>query len=391
MSGALHNRAFVVQNQEHRSRDSYVSAFNHAVEHYSHADQNVDTAGPDISVQVVDDQFTGRKILEELVLTIDTRVRVSSFGDPVAALAQARMFPPHLIITDYKMPVMDGVEFTKRLRNIPSCADVPLMVVTVVDDREILYRALDAGATDFLTRPIDQFECRARCRNLITMHEQRLVIKNRARWLESQVDMATREILMREHETLLRLAKAGEYRDEETGNHVLRMARFSRLVAEQLALPDDTCTEIELAAPMHDIGKIGIPDGILRKPGNHTPAETNIMRKHTTIGHDILKNSPSRYLQLGSIIALSHHERFDGTGYPRGLAGEDIPLAARIVAVADAYDALTSQRPYKHAWSSEDAVAYIKQQSGRHFDPDCVAAFVARLATIAEVQHLLRD
>jgi two-component system response regulator RpfG len=353
---------------------------------YSSADP-----GQEIPVQIVDDQFTGRKILEELVMTIDPRVRVSSFADPVVALAQARMFPPHLILTDYKMPVMDGVEFTKRLRAIPSCADVPLVVVTVVDSREILYRALEAGATDFLQRPIDQFECRARCRNLLTMHQQRLLIKDRAERLESQVETAIREIRDREHETLLRLAKAGEYRDEETGNHVLRMARFSRLLAEELALPNNECMKIELAAPMHDIGKIGIADQILRKPGKHTPAEFEIMRTHTTIGHEILKNSPSRYLQLGAVIALAHHERFDGSGYPYGLKGDDIPLAARIVAVADAYDALTSVRPYKDAWSSADAVAYIKEQSGSHFDPKCVAAFIARLATVLEVQHLLRD
>ena len=324
-------------------------------------------------------------------MTIDPRVRVSSFADPVVALAQARMFPPHLIITDYKMPVMDGVEFTKRLRRIPSCREIPLVVVTVVDNREILYRALEAGATDFLTRPIDQFECRARCRNLLTMHQQRLLIKERADWLESQVETATRETRARERETLLRLAKAGEYRDEETGNHVLRMARYSRLLAEELGLPKHECVDIELAAPMHDIGKIGIPDEILRKPGKHTPGEFKIMRTHTTIGHDILKNSPSRFLQLGAVIALAHHERFDGSGYPRGLAADDIPLAARVVAVADAYDALTSVRPYKKAWPSADAVAYIKEQSGRHFDPKCVSAFVARLEAIVEVQHMLRD
>jgi len=268
---------------------------------------------------------------------------------------------------------------------------VPLVVVTVVDDREILYRALEAGATDFLTRPIDQYECLARCRNLITMHQQRLLIKDRARWLEEQVATATREIRSREQETLLRLAKAGEYRDEETGNHVLRMAHYSRLLAEELRLPGEDCVEIELASPMHDIGKIGIPDSILLKPGKHSPAQADVMRTHTTIGHEILKDSPSRYLQLGSVIALSHHERYDGSGYPHGLVGEEIPLAARIVAIADTYDALTSVRPYKTAWPSEDAIVYIRNESGRQFDPRCVDAFFARLEAIVDVQLMLRD
>ena len=357
--------------------------------HDDHTDILSDTN--QASVFIIDDQSTGRRILEELVRTIDASIRVQSFSDPIEALDRAAKNPPHLILTDYKMPVMDGVEFTKRLRRMPHCKDVPLVMITVMEDKEIRYKALDAGATDFLTRPIDQYECRARCKNLLVMHNQSLIIQSRANWLENQVDSATQQIRSREHETLLRLAKAGEYRDEETGNHVIRMAKYSSLIAKELELADEYCVDIELAAPMHDIGKIGIPDEILLKPGKHTTEEFTIMKTHTTIGHEILKDSPSRYLQMGAVIALAHHEKWDGEGYPNNLNGEDIPLAARIVAVADAYDALTSKRPYKHAWTSADAVGYIKDQAGMHFDPNCVKAFLSQLNKVKEVQYRLQD
>lgn len=342
-------------------------------------------------VLIVDDQFTGRKILDGLVRTIDPTLQVESYADPRVALERASIRIPDLILVDYKMPGMNGVDFTQRLRTIPGCEDVPLVIITVVEDPRIRYEALDAGATDFLTRPIDQHECQVRCRNLLTMRKQQRIIKNRAEWLEHQVAIATRQILVRERETLLRLAKAGEFRDEETGNHVLRMARYSRLIAEGLALTDAECEEIELAAPMHDIGKIGIPDCILLKPGRLTDAEMQVMRTHTNIGYDILNGSPSRYVQLGAVIALGHHEKHDGSGYPHGLQGKEIPLAARIVAVADVYDALTSVRPYKPAWSSEAAVEHIVKEAGKHFDPDCVNAFLAQISKVRLVQESLRD
>lgn len=342
-------------------------------------------------VVIVDDQLTGRKILEELIRSIDPRIHVEGFSDPFEALERISKNTPDLILTDYKMPVMDGVKFTKHVRTIAGCSDVPLVMVTVVEDKRIRYDALDAGATDFLTRPIDQHECRARCRNLLTLRRQQKIIRDRAKWLEDQVAVATQQIRTRERETLLRLAKAGEYRDEGTGNHVLRMAKYSSLLAEELGLTEAECDEIELAAPMHDIGKIGIPDSILLKPGNLTPEEFEIMQTHTAIGHEILKDSPSRYIQLGAVIALNHHEKFDGTGYPQGLKGNEIPLSARIVSVADVYDALTSARPYKTAWNAEDAVRFLAEQSARQLDPRCVEAFLSRIDKVAQIQEQLKD
>ncbi|MCP4406904.1 MAG: response regulator [Gammaproteobacteria bacterium] len=342
-------------------------------------------------VLIVDDQFTGRKILQQLIHSIDKKLQIKCFSDPFEALGSAAQQVPDLVLTDYKMPDLDGVDFIRRFRTTLNCSDVPLVMVTVVDDPEVRYQALDAGATDFLVRPIDQHECRARCKNLLILRRQQKIIKNRASWLEEQVSAATLQIRNRERETLLRLARAVEYRDAGTGNHVLRMAKYSRLIAEQLGLSALECEEIELAAPMHDIGKIGIPDNILLKPARLNPAERRVMNTHTLIGHEILKDSPSRYLQLGAVIALAHHEKFDGSGYPKGLQDNAIPLYARIVAVADVYDALTTARPYKSLWSSEDSIEFICQQMGRHFDPQCTKAFISQIDAVREIETSLQD
>jgi two-component system response regulator RpfG len=342
-------------------------------------------------VVIVDDRSTARSLLEGLARTLEPGVIVESFADPLDALAQMQHETPDLIITDYRMPGMDGIEFTRRIRAERRLADVPIIIVTVVEDRQVRYQALENGATDFLTRPIDPQECRARCLNLLALRRSQKLVSDRALWLEDQVMQATREVRMREHETLMKLAKAGEYRDEETGNHIVRMSKYARLIAEELKLTAMECDEIEAAAPMHDIGKIGIPDVILLKPGRHTPEEQVIMRRHPLIGHEILAGSPSRYLQMGAVIALGHHEKFDGSGYPQGLTGEDIPLPARIVAVADVFDALTSKRPYKNAWSFQDALKYLRSESGRHFDPACVRAFELRIDAVAAIMRELGD
>lgn len=342
-------------------------------------------------VYVIDDQSTGRKILAELVLTIDPDIQVQVYADPNEALVTARRHPPSLVLVDYKMPEMDGVEFTRRLRAFPNCADAPIVMVTVSDDVNIRYDALEAGATDFLSRPIDQHECRARCRNLLTLQRQQQLIRDRTLWLEQQVAHATKELRAREKETLLRLAKAGEYRDIQRPKHLVRIGQMARLLADELGVLSEDAEAIELAAPLRDIGKIGIPDHVLLKPERHTESEFELMKKHTTIGYDILKDSPSHYIEQGAVIALSHHERFDGSGYPQGLRGTTIPIAARIVAVVDVYDALTSKRIHKVAWSIEDAFAYIRNSAGTQFDPEVVNAFVKRRAEIEQLTNSLHD
>src|SRR5258706_1596121 len=205
------------------------------------------------------------------------------------------------------------------------------------------------------------------------------------------VEDATREVREREKETLLRLARAGEFRDEETGYPLIPMSRYSRLIANALGLDHDEAETVELAAPLHDIGKIGIPDQILLKPAKLDDAEWGVMRRHPVIGHEILKGSASKYVRMGALIALGHHEKYDGSGYPNGLVGDHIPLCARIVAVADVYDALTSVRPYKKAWASGQAFAYVSSQAGRHFDPRLVAALSAMEKEVIQVQNEWRD
>lgn len=344
------------------------------------------------NVLIIDDQSIGRNILKKVVQQISEHLNITTLSGPMEAMNWLKSHEPHLIITDYRMPEMNGVEFIREVRKNKKCEQVPIVMITVVSEKQTRYEALDAGATAFLTRPIDQIECRTTCRNLLKMYEQQQIIQDRANWLARQVELATEKITEREKETLLRLARAGEYRDEGTGNHVIRMAKYSRLIAEQLGtFSAQECEDIEYAAPMHDIGKIGIPDGVLLKKGRLNEHEWEIMKTHASIGHDILADSQSKYMQIGAIIALNHHERMDGKGYPNGLAGEEIPLIARIVAVADVFDALVSSRSYKPAWSIEDAVEFIQQNSGSHFDPDCVDAFMARLDEVKKIKLTYQD
>ena len=342
-------------------------------------------------VLIVDDESTGRSILTKIIQQVEDDVSVTAFDNPLDALKWLDDNHPDLIITDYRMPDMNGVELIRQIQEKPGSQDIPIMMITVVSEKSVRYDALEAGATAFLTRPIDQIECRTSCRNLLKLHEQQAIIQDRADWLARQVEVATQQIVSREKETLIRLAKAGEYRDEETGFHVVRMAKYSRKIAEALGLSEKECDEIEYAAPMHDIGKIGIQDSVLLKPDKFNQEEWIAMKLHTTIGHSILSNSQSRYIQTGSIIALNHHERFDGTGYPNGIAGKDIPLVARIVSVADVYDALTSPRPYKEAWTTDDSKDYLETNSGTQFDPLCVEAFFEKIDKIDEIQSDFSD
>ena len=343
-------------------------------------------------ILIIDDQSTGRTILERVIQQVAENIDITSLSSPEEGLRWLNEHEPDLIITDYRMPNMNGVEFIKKVRALAHCQTVPIVMITVVSEKSVRYEALEAGTTAFLTRPIDQIECRTTCRNLLQMQEQHLIIQDRADWLARQVEIATKKVVDREKETLLRLARAGEYRDEGTGNHVIRMAKYAREIAAALnVFTQQECEELEYAAPMHDIGKIGIPDGILLKAGPLNEFEWEIMQTHTTIGHAILSDSQSRYMQTGAVIALNHHERFDGKGYPNGLKGQDIPLIARVVAVADVFDALVSARPYKAPWSTEEAIDYIQNQAGSHFDPDCVDAFIKSLDKIKTIQAEYAD
>jgi two-component system response regulator RpfG len=340
-------------------------------------------------VVIIDDEFTSRAILDKVVRGVQENITVKSFANPIIAIEWVRENTPDLIMVDYMMTGMTGLEAVRQMRRISNLEGVPIVVVTALEERDIRYRVLDAGATDFISKPIDPHECKVRCRNMLSLRMQQKIILSRSHFLEYRITEATRQIQQRELETLFRLAKAGEFRDQDTGNHILRMAKYSHLIAEALGLDADRCELIEHAAPMHDIGKIGIPDGILLKPGRLTSEEFEVMKSHPLLGYQILHNSPSKYLKLGAEIALGHHEKFDGSGYPQGLKGEKIPLEARIVAVADVYDALTSSRPYKKNWSNEAGLDYLVNNKGSHFDPLCVDAFIMQFDRASVIQEQL--
>jgi response regulator RpfG family c-di-GMP phosphodiesterase len=335
-------------------------------------------------IMLVDDVASNLVFLREMVRQLGD-CAILNFTDPVKALAHVRGSGADLVLVDYRMPGLNGVKFIQGVRAIPGCEDVPVVMVTTSDERDVRLAALQAGATDFLTKPIDTSETLARIRNMLKLRDSQNRLKDKAAWLEAAVQKATASIAAREEEIIMRLSRAAEYRDSGTGSHIMRMAQYCRLIAEALGLEDMVCHDLYLAAPMHDIGKIAVSDTILLKAGKLTDAERAEMQQHTMCGRNILADSDSDLIRMAADIALSHHERWDGGGYPHGLRGADIPLPARIAAVADVFDALTSERPYKAAWTPDEARIYISENSGHQFDPACVRAFLARWPDVLAV------
>ncbi|OFA02463.1 HD domain-containing phosphohydrolase [Duganella sp. HH101] len=342
-----------------------------------------------MKVVLVDDTHINLVLMSRLVDKLQD-VSTISFQSAREALAWCNAHPYDLLIVDYMMPDMNGLELIARLQ-APADQRPPVLMVTASVDVDVRHRALENGASDFLIKPIDKVEFLARTRNMLALRSATLGLQHRASWLAEEVAKATAELRAREQETIMLLCRASEYRDPETGAHIQRMAHYSRLIAEQLGLPEEQQQDVLNAAPMHDIGKVGTPDHILLKPGRLDPDEMAVMRQHAGIGYNILKDCQARMLQLAAEIALTHHERYDGTGYPRGLAGEAIPLVGRIVAVADVFDALTSVRPYKSAWSMEDARQHLLDNCGGHFDPRCVDALLQRWDDVQEIRARFRD
>lgn len=341
-------------------------------------------------IAIVDDSEINLTLLSALVKKLDA-CEPCLFADAHQGLAWCSTEVPDLVIVDYMMPVLNGIEFIARLRAVPGREDIPILMITANDDKDVRYEALEKGATDFLTKPVDRIEFSARVRNMLNLAASRKKLVDRAAWLAEEVEKATAATYLREQELLYRMSRAAEFRDPETGAHIQRMANYSSLIAQELGLSDTDQKLILHAAPMHDVGKIGIPDQILLKPGALTAEEFATMKTHTTIGYELLKGSDSTILQAGCTIAVSHHERYDGSGYPNGLAGDAIPLFGRIVAVADVFDALTSERPYKKAWAPEQAAECLREGRGRHFDPECLDAFLTRWTDAMAIHARFRD
>ena len=375
------DRPLLSRPHDQRSIEKYGSGrrvFKQAREYHQSADFELPPiTSSALTIIVIDDQSTGRLLISEILTGVAPDAKVIAFEAPFDAIAYAETHQVDLVLTDYRMPSIDGIETIRRLRAIDHMIEVPIICITIVDDREIRYRALEAGATDFLKRPLDPFECAARCRNLLSLRKQQLLNHEYTENLEDRVDQVTREMRVSEMETLLRLARVAEQRDSFTGLHLVRMAKYSVLLARECQWNADSLDILELAAPLHDVGKIAIPDEILQAQRRLTEEEMTVMRTHAEIGHSMLEGSQSRYLQMAASVARSHHEKFDGSGYPSALAGEQIPIEARIVAIADVYDALTSKRHYKAAWTVEETTDHMRAQSGRHFDPLLLTRFFA--------------
>ena len=341
-----------------------------------------------MKIVIIDDAQMNVTLLQHLVRKLPDCESVC-FTDPVAGLAWCLANEPDLLIVDYMMPNLSGTELTTKFR--ARYPDIPVLMVTANHETELRHQALQIGVTDFLNKPLDNTEFLARAKNMLALRKSNKLLADRAVLLAEEVRKATAKIIEREQETIFCLARAAEYRDPETGAHIQRMAHYSKHIARILELPVVEQDLLLESAPMHDIGKVGTPDNILLKPGKLTDEEFAIMKQHAVIGYEVLNASSSPLLKVAAEIAHTHHEKFDGSGYPRGLKGEDIPLFGRIVAVADVFDALTSERPYKKAWSIEQAKQLLKEGSGKHFDPACVDAFFTDFDEVLAIKDRFMD
>ena len=333
-------------------------------------------------ILVVDDEDRLRRVLEARLIAMGHEVIMAVDGED--GLAKAGRDNPDLVLLDVMMPKLDGFEVARRLKGSPQTGHIPIVMVTALGGVQDRVRALEAGADDFLTKPVDPSELKARVRSLLTVKAYHDHMRHYQQELESEVakktealQKALRQTQAASLDTIYRLSRAAEYRDEDTGDHLQRVSHYAGAVARRLGQPESFTGILLYAVPMHDVGKIGIPDHILLKPGKLDPDEWLIMRRHAEIGAGILSGSDSELLRMAEDIALTHHEKWDGSGYPRGLREEAIPLAGRITAIADVFDALCSRRPYKEPFPVEKSLGILRSEAGKHFDPAVVNAFFA--------------
>jgi putative two-component system response regulator len=363
-------------------------------------------------VAIIDDQPLNIRVVQ----THLTRIGYQQFfttTDATQAIPLIRQEHPDVVLLDIMMPEISGLEILQQLRSEQEFEDLPVIILTAANDSETKFKALDLGATEFLGKPVDAAELQTRLRNVLTIKANQDRLKNYAWELELEVAVRTTELAEAYREMVYRLAKVGEYRDSDTGGHVARVSRYAEIVAARLGFDQELVGRIGQAAALHDIGKVGIRDAILLKPGRLTAEEFREMQRHCELGYAIcgsgLTESDANFplpealgdvipaaatspvLQMAALIAKSHHEKWDGSGYPCGLAGEAIPLDARIVAVVDVFDALTSRRPYKPPYSLHEALEVMEQQRGKHFDPQVFDAFQAEWESIGQVYRELSE
>lgn len=316
-------------------------------------------------ILVVDDEPANLKVIRE-VLANDYRLSFAKSGELALQLIENE--PPKLILLDIMMPDMSGFEVCKVLKANPKTAHIPVIFVTALSHEQDESEGFALGAVDYITKPISPAIVRARVKNHLSLVQA------------EQLQLAHIDLIQR-------LGRAAEYKDTDTGEHIARMSRYSKVLALAYGMSEYEAEQLKQAAPMHDVGKIGIPDSVLLKPGRLNENEYEHMKQHALIGAKILENSTSPLLQLAHKLALEHHEKWDGTGYPYGLKAEEISIEGRIVTIADVFDALTSKRPYKKAWSVEEALDLLKDEAGKHFDPQLVDLFIGQIDSIIEIKN----
>lgn len=337
------------------------------------------------NILVVDDQKPNLRLLQKILGNAGYE-NVTAITDPLQVETLYKENDFDLVLLDIQMPKMDGFQVMAMLSEIEHDSYVPVLILTAHNDDATKLKALEAGAKDFLVKPFDQTEVLLRISNMLEVRLLHKQARNQNKILDQQVRERTRELNDTRLEVIRRLGRAAEYRDNETGYHIIRMSQFSQLIALKAGMDEEQAELVLNASPMHDIGKIGIPDRILLKPGKLDAEEWKIMQTHAQIGADILSGHDSGLMSMAMEIAITHHEKWDGSGYPNKLSGKDIPLTGRIVAISDVFDALTSERPYKKAWPVEEAVAEIDRSADKHFDPALVEVFHQVLPEILDVR-----
>lgn len=341
-----------------------------------------------LDVLILDDELINILILEEIVQELGHNP--ITFESPIKALEYLSSNEPDIMLVDYMMPQMDGITFVTQAKQIYP-ETIAVMITAAGDKAELKHRALKAGMSDFLLKPIDVIEVQLRITNLGELRHSRNLMRAYNQTLEEDIRKATATIQDGYHETLQILSKVAEYKDPETSNHIKRVAHYCRILGKNMGLSEEEQEIIFYAAPLHDVGKVSIRDSILLKPGKLSEEEFSEMKRHSLKGFEMLEGVKNPFLKAGAEIALSHHERYDGKGYPNGTQGEDIALYGRITSVADVFDALTSKRPYKEPWSIERACNLLKEESGKQFDPAVINAFFDCMDEILEVYNQFSD
>lgn len=338
------------------------------------------------TIFIIDDEPANLKLLDKVLGSQGYLYRVL-IQDPRDVIAKYHENRPDLILLDINMPYLDGYQVMQQLMSLEDPLLPPIVILTAQKAQDYLLRALDAGARDYINKPFDRSELLMRVRNLLEAQFAHLMLYDQKATLEDLVEQRTRELNRTRLQIVQRLGKAAEFRDEETGDHIIRMSHMCAFLAKKIGWSDAQCELILNASPMHDIGKIGVPDAILKKPGGLDDPEWELMSAHALIGAKLLEGDDSDLLVMAREIALTHHEKWDGSGYPYGLKAEEIPVSGRIAAIADVFDALLSVRPYKKAWTLEEVVKFFNDHKAKHFDPDLVDVFIDNLDKMVEIRE----